>query len=77
MFLVRPAREGLLIPKPDGTGDLAAAGEMTTEIGLYWYRRRADGDVMIDEVSAETVAAALTEIEGRRSVPESKPTKKG
>lgn len=65
MFLLRPARKGLLIPKPDGTGDLGETGIVVAELGLYWMRRKADGDLAVDEVSAETVEAALAEIEAR------------
>lgn len=67
MFLIRPAREGLLIPKPDGTGDLEAKGAVVADLGLYWTRREADGDLNVILVSAETVDGALAEIEARQA----------
>lgn len=64
MFLIRPAREGLLIPMPTG-GDLPQGGAIATALDLYWQRRKSDGDATIDEVAADTVEAAIAEIAAR------------
>jgi len=74
MFLVRPARQGLLIPMTTG-GDLPATGAVISDVDGYWRRREADGDAIITEVQAETVEAAVAEIEGHKAP--SKPEKKG
>ena len=61
MHLIRPISPDLVIPMPTGS-DLPATGAVVPVVDLYWHRRAAEGDVVIDTVAAETVEEALAEI---------------
>lgn len=45
--------DGMVIPLPDGNGNLPAEGKVLT-LNTYWYRREADRDVRFEPVPEET-----------------------
>lgn len=45
-------REGILVPMPDGNGFLPAEGKVVA-LNSYWYQRKADSDVTIEDVADE------------------------
>lgn len=53
---IKPAREGLLVRKVDGTY-LNADGE-PLPMSSWWYRREAEGDVIATDISAEEADAS-------------------
>lgn len=50
-------RAGILVPLPDGNGNLPAEGKVVA-LNSYWYQRQADGDVTIEDVLVEPDAPA-------------------
>ncbi len=42
-------RPGILVPLPDGNGNLPAAGRPVV-LSTYWYQRQSDGDLTIHEI---------------------------
>lgn len=48
-------REGILVPLPDGNGNLPPEGKILT-LNSYWYQRKFDGDVTIEEIDDDTGA---------------------
>ncbi len=64
---IKPARDGLLVRKPDGT-HLAADGEMLA-VSAYWLRRETCGDVVISDVTVneKTVKTTKTTKTKRKS----------
>ena len=58
LLIVKPAREGLVIPMPNGA-DLPADGARVDAGELFWLRRIADGDVvMVDDPADPAEASA-------------------
>ncbi|CAD6177781.1 hypothetical protein AOY57_05430 [Escherichia coli] len=55
---IRPARDGVLVRRPDGT-HLSLQGE-ALDVGAYWRRREAEGDVVITAIPADTSAPEKT-----------------
>ncbi|AKL07963.1 TPA: DUF2635 domain-containing protein [Klebsiella oxytoca] len=51
---IKPARSGLQVRKADGQR-LSPEGE-TLPVSAYWYRREAEGDVVITGIEAESVS---------------------
>ncbi|AMP13676.1 DUF2635 domain-containing protein [Collimonas pratensis] len=45
-------KAGLIVPLPDGNGNLPAEGK-NLRLNSYWYQRKFDGDVTIDDVPVE------------------------
>ncbi|AXD31989.1 DUF2635 domain-containing protein [Salmonella enterica subsp. enterica serovar Braenderup] len=50
--LIKPARENVRVRRPDGA-HLSPEGERL-DVGAYWRRREAEGDVVIADIPAET-----------------------
>lgn len=50
---IKPARAGLQVRKADGQ-HLNPEGEMLP-VSAYWYRREAEGDVVITDIKVESV----------------------
>lgn len=42
---------GMVVPLPDGNGNLPAEGKVVA-LNSYWYQRQSDGDVTIEDVPA-------------------------
>lgn len=60
---IKPTRAGLQVRKADGQR-LSPEGE-TLPVSAYWYRREAEGDVVITNIQTESVtepAEAVTEL---------------
>lgn len=50
-------RDGILVPMPDGNGNLPAEGKVVA-LNSYWYQRKFDGDVTIEDLASEVAAPA-------------------
>lgn len=50
-------RAGIIVPLPDGNGNLPAEGKVVA-LNSYWYQREADGDVTIADVDADRATEA-------------------
>lgn len=48
-------KAGMVIPLPDGNGNLPAEGKVVV-INSYWYQRLRDGDVRFEDVAPEAEA---------------------
>lgn len=44
-------RAGIIVPLPDGNGNLPAEGKVVA-LNSYWYQRQSDGDVTIEDAPA-------------------------
>lgn len=52
MKKIKPARDGVLVRKADGT-HLDADGE-ALPMTAWWHRREAEGDVIVSDIPVET-----------------------
>lgn len=43
-------KPGMIVPLPDGNGNLPAEGK-ELEMNTYWYQRQFDGDVNVEDIS--------------------------
>lgn len=43
-------KAGMIVPLPDGNGNLPAEGK-ELEMNTYWYQRQFDGDVNVEDIS--------------------------
>lgn len=48
-------RAGIIVPLPDGNGNLPPEGKLLA-LNSYWYQRRSDGDVTIEDPTVTTKA---------------------
>lgn len=55
-------RAGMIVPLPDGNGNLPAEGKVLS-LNSYWYQRQTDGDVTIED--AEAITEAPTKAKGK------------
>ncbi|WP_025918206.1 DUF2635 domain-containing protein [Herminiimonas sp. CN] len=61
-------KPGMIVPLPDGNGNLPAEGKIVA-LNSYWYQRQTDGDVTIEDVPASADAQA----ESTPAAPKTKP----
>jgi hypothetical protein len=54
-------RAGILVPLPDGNGNLPPEGKDVT-LDSYWYQRKFDGDVTIEDMVHATDVVPLSEL---------------
>ncbi len=52
-------REGIIVPLPDGNGNLPATGKVLT-LNSYWYQRKFDGDVTFEDVDQPKLYGDVT-----------------
>ncbi|ELM3734801.1 DUF2635 domain-containing protein [Edwardsiella piscicida] len=65
MRLIKPAREGVLVRKANGDR-LESAGE-TLPLTTWWYRREAEGDVTITDVTEITPEPVVAKAQKSKS----------
>lgn len=53
-------KPGVIVPLPDGNGNLPAEGK-ELEMNTYWYQRQFDGDVDVEEIGDAPVADIVPE----------------
>lgn len=55
-------RDGILVPLPDGNGNLPPEGKVLT-LSSYWYQRKDDGDVTFSDVPSDDAAAVAAPLD--------------